>query len=83
MAVEDIPQFMFDGIDLIMQSKKITFRRYLCMEGDQNPARTIIVHDQIVNTKDFAVGGDDVVDLGDKFLIRSLAQKGAYGILQI
>ena len=56
IAVQLSAQFMFDGIDGIVQGYNITVRRHLCMQRDQSPSGAVIMYDQIVDADDIIIG---------------------------
>ena len=56
IAVQLSAQFMFNGIDGIVQGYNITVRRHFCMQRDQSPSGAVIMYDQIVDADDIIIG---------------------------
>ena len=74
-------KIMLNQVDHIMHGQNITIRRDLSMQGDQHPAGTVIVNDQVVDADDTFIRHDDIIDLLHKLRVRCLTKQRTDGIL--
>ena len=80
VAVQGIPQFVFDCVDHIMQREDVAVGGNLRVQGDKNAAGTVVMYDEVMNPDDLLMRGDNIRHLLDKFRIRSLTEQGTDGI---
>ena len=72
---ELFPDLPLRLIHRVVEGENISAALDLRMEGDEAPARAVIVHNQVVDAHDLRVGQGGLFDLLHQFRVRGLAQQ--------
>ena len=81
VTVQLTVQLTFNIVDGIVQVEHVSGGGHFRMQGNHDPARAVIMHDEIMDAQHLRIALHNGFYLFHKFLLRRLAEQGADGIL--